>query len=81
MDRITGLFQQWQQAQPLEEDVRNRLERQFRVDFNFNSNHIEGNTLTYGQTQLLFIFGETSGNAPLKDYEEMKAHNLSLIHI
>lgn len=78
MDRITGLFQQWQQAQPLEEDVRNRLERQFRVDFNFNSNHIEGNTLTYGQTQLLFIFGETSGNAPLKDYEEMKAHNVGL---
>lgn len=78
MSRTSELFQQWQQAQPLEPNVRERLERQFRVDFNFNSNHLEGNTLTYGQTQLLFMFGETSGNAPLKDYEEMKAHNVGL---
>lgn len=78
MNRLSELFQKWQQAQPLEQTVQERLERQFRIDFNFNSNHLEGNTLTYGQTQLLFMFGETSGNAPLKDYEEMKAHNVGL---
>lgn len=27
--------------------------RKFTVDFNFNSNHIEGNTITCGQTELL----------------------------
>lgn len=78
MDALNKLFRQWQQTQPLDKRIMEQLDRQFRVDFNFNSNHLEGNTLTYGQTQLLFMFGETSGNAPLKDYEEMKAHNVGL---
>ena len=37
----------WQNLQPLSEKDRDRLSRRFTVDFNYNSNHIEGNTLTY----------------------------------
>ena len=48
------------------------------IDFNYNSNHLEGNTLTYGQTKLLLLFGDTIGNASIQDYEEMKAHNVGL---
>ena len=48
------------------------------LEFNYNSNHIEGNTLTYGQTEVLFMTGNTSDNAPMKDWEEMKAHNVAL---
>ena len=36
----------WQELQPLSEKDRERLSRRFTVDFNYNSNHIEGNTLT-----------------------------------
>ena len=38
----------WRNLQPLSEKDRERLSRRFTVDFNYNSNHIEGNTLTYG---------------------------------
>ena len=48
------------------------------MDFNFNSNHIEGNTLTYGQTELLLLFGKVVGEAEMKDLEEMKASNVGL---
>jgi Fic family protein len=48
------------------------------IDFNYNTNHLEGNTLTYGQTKLLLLFGDTIGNASIQDYEEMKAHNVGL---
>lgn len=48
------------------------------LEFNYNSNHIEGNTLTYGQTELLLKYGEVAENAKMKDLEEMKAHNLCL---
>ena len=34
----------WQELQPLSEKDRERLSRRFTVDFNYNSNHIEGNT-------------------------------------
>jgi len=49
-----------------------RLNRKFMLEFNYNSNHIEGNNLTYGQTELLLMFGRVVGNAYMKDLEEMK---------
>ena len=52
---------------PLAEKDKYRLSKRFTIDFNFNSNHIEGNTLTYGQTELLLLFGKVLGEAALKD--------------
>ena len=54
------------------------LSLRFTVDYNFNSNHIEGNTLTYGQTELLLLFGKVVGEGELKDYNEMKASQVGL---
>ena len=68
----------WRSIQPLSERDRERLSRKFTVDFNFNSNHIEGNTLTYGQTELLLLFGKVIGEAEMRDLEEMKASNVGL---
>ena len=68
----------WNAIQPLSDRDRERLSRKFTVDFNFNSNHIEGNTLTYGQTELLLLFGKVVGEAEMKDLEEMKASNVGL---
>ena len=65
--------------QPLSERDRDRLSRKFTVEFNYNSNHIEGNTLTYGQTELLLLFGKVVGEAEMKDFEEMKASNVGLL--
>jgi hypothetical protein len=45
--KLQAALEAWQQLQPLKEDDRKRLSRRFTVDFNYNSNHIEGNTLTY----------------------------------
>lgn len=48
------------------------------LEFNYNSNHIEGNTLTYGQTEMLLMFGKSVDEANMKDLEEMKASNVGL---
>lgn len=68
----------WQALQPLSEKDRERLSRRFTVDFNYNSNHIEGNTLTYGQTEILLLFGKVVGEADVRDVEEMTASNVGL---
>ena len=68
----------WQDLQPLSEKDRERLNRRFMVDFNYNSNHIEGNTLTYGQTEILLLFGKVIGEADVRDVQEMTASNLGL---
>ncbi len=68
----------WQGLQPLSDKDRERLSRRFTVDFNYNSNHIEGNTLTYGQTEILLLFGKVIGEADLRDVQEMTASNVGL---
>ena len=71
-------LENWQKLQPLSEEDRTRLRRRFTVDFNYNSNHLEGNTLTYGQTEILLLFGKVIGEAELKDVQDMTASNVAL---
>ena len=68
----------WQSIQPLSEDNQSWLNRRFMVDFNYNSNHIEGNTLTYGQTEILLLLGKVVGEANVKDVQDMTASNVTL---
>lgn len=78
MNRIENLYKEWMSLQPITSDVQNKIDQKFMLEFNYNSNHIEGNTLTYGQTELLLMFGKVDGDAKMHDLEEMKAHNVGL---
>lgn len=78
MSKIETLYKEWQSLQPLKEQDQNRLDQKFMLEFNYNSNHIEGNTLTYGQTEMLLMFGKVVDEANMKDLEEMKASNVGL---
>ena len=78
MDKIEILYQKWLALRPLPERKRYLLSQRFMVDYNYNSNHIEGNTLTYGQTELLLLFDKVSGEGDLKDFNDMKASQAGL---
>lgn len=78
MKNIKEIYNKWQSLLPLSDKKQAQLARKFTVEYNYNSNHIEGNTLTYGQTELLLLFGKVSGEANMKDCEEMKASNVGL---
>jgi Fic family protein len=49
-------------------------QERLRIDWTYNSNAIEGNTLTYGETAFFLREGLTSEGKPLKDYVEAKNH-------
>lgn len=76
--KLQAALDEWQRLLPLSEENRSRLRRRFTVDFNYNSNHLEGNTLTYGQTEILLLFGKVIGEADLKDVQDMSASNVAL---
>lgn len=78
MNKIESLYQEWQSLQPISQEVQNKIDQKFMLEFNYNSNHIEGNTLTYGQTEMLLLFGKVIEEANMKDLEEMKASNVGL---
>lgn len=78
MDKVEQIMTRWNALLPLSERDRELLGRRFTIDFNYNSNHIEGNTLTYGQTEILLLFGKVIGEAEAKDVQEMTASNVGL---
>jgi len=44
MDKVEAIMNRWNVLQPLSDRDRELLSRRFTIDFNYNSNHIEGNT-------------------------------------
>jgi len=75
---LDALQKEWLSLQPLPADRKETLWRKLRLEWNYNSNHIEGNTLTYGETELFFLHNQTKGNHTLREYEEMKAHDAAI---
>ncbi len=72
---------EWHQLRrAIEAEDEERLWRKLRLEWNYNSNHIEGNTLTYHETELLLLYDRVAGGHPMRDYEEMKAHNVAINH-
>ena len=85
IERISNLeatITEWNRLRPgMEHNDDEELWKKLNLEWNYNSNHIEGNTLTYHETELLLIYGRTAGSHPLRDYEEMKAHSLAIEHV
>jgi len=77
-DDLRQLARDWLAAQPVPAEYENRLWQRLRIEWNYNSNHIEGNTLTYGETLLLLIHGRTRGEHLLREYEEMRGHDVAI---
>lgn len=78
MGKLDALLERWNSKLPLPEQLQHRLDRKFMLEFNYNSNHIEGNQLTYGQTEILLLFGKVVNPANMRDLEEMKSHDVAL---
>ncbi len=60
---------------PLSADQEQRIWQKFRFDWNYHSNNIEGNSLTFGETKSLLLHNITAQGKPLKDHIEITGHN------
>jgi Fic family protein len=64
---------------PMKPEDEARLWEKFRLEWNYASNHIEGNTLTYQETELLLKFDQLPTEPhTLREVEEMKAHDVAV---
>ena len=78
---LNSLHDEWQSLQPLKPEDEARLWQKLRLEWNYHSNHIEGNTLTYGETSLLLFHDRTTGNHIFREYLEMKAHDVAIGYV
>ena len=73
--RIEELKKKIDKLRPLSNEIEDRIFQKFRLDWNYHSNAIEGNTLNYGETYAFLMHGVTAKGKPLKDYLDIKGHN------
>ena len=59
---------------PLPPQLVKKLQEQMQIEFTYNSNAIEGNTLSLRETQLVIQEGITVGGKSLKEHLEAKNH-------
>lgn len=63
---------------PLEKSIINKLEEELRTSYIYNSNAIEGNTLTLKETDVILEYGITVKGRSLKEHLEVKGQEYAL---
>src|SRR4030043_1045940 len=66
---------------PLPKSALFKIKEQFEIEMTYNSNAIEGNSLTLKETHLEINEGITIKGKPLKDHLEAKSHKEALDYL
>lgn len=80
-EKTEELLKELNKYRPLTEGEIKRLRDEFLIDFTYNSNAIEGNTLTLQETALILQEGITIDKKPLKEHLEAIGHKEAYIYI
>lgn len=75
LQQIDSLKAEIEALRPLKPEIEQRVMQKFRLDWNYNSNAIEGNRLTLGETKAFLLEGLTAEGKPFRDYLDIKGHN------
>lgn len=78
--RVDTLKAELDRRRPLTPGELKRLQEEFLVEFTYNSNAIEGNTLTLRETALV-LEGVTIDKKPLKDHLEAVGHRDAFLYV
>ena len=68
LNEIDSLHQKLSSMRPLNETEMKRLREEFRIESNYNSNAIEGSTLTLRETALILQEGLTIAQKPIREH-------------
>lgn len=75
LKKVEELKSELDALRPLDAEAEARIWQKLRLDWNYHSNNIEGNSLTFGETKALILFGITAEGKPLRDHFEITGHN------
>ncbi len=79
--KIEELKSKLNEYRPLTSEEVRRLREEFLINFTYNSNAIEGNTLTLQETALILKEGITIDEKPLKDHLEAVGHKDAFYYV
>jgi len=79
--RLKSKLEKLNKLRPLPRSAIEKLRDKFQVEMTYNSNAIEGNSLTLKETFLVINEGLTVKGKPLKDHLEAKDHHTALEYL
>lgn len=75
IEQIDRLKAELDAMRPLPSDVVGRIEQKLRIESNYHSNAIEGNSLTLGETRSLILHGLTAHGKSMRDHLDIEGHD------
>lgn len=75
LETITQLKEELDTLRPLPTSVVAQVEQRLRIESNYHSNAIEGNSLTLGETRSLILHGLTAHGKPMRDHLDIEGHD------
>lgn len=75
IEEIDRLKEELDALRPLPSDVLGRIEQKLRIESNYHSNAVEGNSLTLGETRSLILHGLTARGKPMRDHLDIEGHD------
>ena len=75
LETIDRLKNELDALRPLPPDVLVRVEQKLRIESNYHSNAVEGNSLTLGETRSLILHGLTARGKPMRDHLDIQGHD------
>jgi len=78
IERAIELKKELDALRPINKADELRIMQKFRLDWNYHSNNLEGNTLSYGETKALLLFHITAQGKPLRDHLEITGHDQAI---
>ena len=75
LETVDRLKDELDQLRPLPPDVVARVEQKLRIESNYHSNAVEGNSLTLGETRSLILHGLTARGKPMRDHLDIQGHD------
>ena len=75
IEAIMLLKEELDSLRPLRPEVVAQIEQKLRIEANYHSNAIEGNTLTFGETRSLILHGLTAHGKPMRDHLDIEGHD------
>ena len=78
LETIDRLKQQLDALRPLPPEVTGRVEQKLRIESNYHSNALEGNTLTLGETRSLLLHGLTARGKPMREHLDIEGYDRAI---
>lgn len=78
LSHIEGKKRLLDSMRPLDASILRRLDEQFSIEWTFNSNALEGNTISLGETELVLKQGITIGHKTMREHFEILNHDKAI---